>query len=71
MTIIKEMQAKTLLSHVKQPDPGLGLKYNMNLYRGCQHRCIYCDSCSECYQIENFDQEVLVQANANMKLPRG
>lgn len=36
----------------------------MNLYRGCQHQCIYCDSRSECYQIENFDTEVLVKANA-------
>jgi DNA repair photolyase len=60
---IKEIQAKTLLSHVKQPDTWFGLKYNMNLYRGCQHRCIYCDSRSECYQIENFDGEVLVKAN--------
>jgi len=61
---IKEIQAKVLLSHVKQPDTWFGLKYNMNLYRGCQHRCIYCDSRSECYQIEDFDGEVLVKANA-------
>jgi len=53
-----------LLSHVRQPDTWFGLKYNMNLYRGCQHRCIYCDSRSECYQIEDFDGEVLVKANA-------
>ena len=69
MTIVKEIQAKALLSHVKQPDPWFGLKYNMNLYRGCQHRCIYCDSRSECYQIENFDGEVLVKVNA-LKLLR-
>ncbi len=62
--MIKEIQAKVLLSHVKQPDTWFGLKYNMNLYRGCQHRCIYCDSRSECYQIENFDRDVLVKANA-------
>ena len=62
--MIKEIQAKVLLSHVKQPDTWFGLKYNMNLYRGCQHRCIYCDSRSECYQIENFDTEVLVKVNA-------
>jgi DNA repair photolyase len=63
-TVIREIQAKVLLSHVKQPDSWFGLKYNMNLYRGCQHRCIYCDSRSECYQIEDFDGEVLVKANA-------
>jgi len=72
--LLKEIQAKTLLSTVKQPDPWFGLKYNMNLYRGCQHRCIYCDSRSECYQIENFDGEVLVKANAiellQKELPR-
>jgi DNA repair photolyase len=33
-------------------------------YRGCSHRCIYCDSRSECYQIEDFDGEVLVKTNA-------
>lgn len=62
--MIKEIEAKTLLAHVKQPDTWFGLKYNMNLYRGCQHRCIYCDSRSECYQIEDFDGEVLVKSNA-------
>jgi DNA repair photolyase len=62
--MIKEIQAKVMLSHVKQPDTWFGTKYNMNLYRGCQHRCIYCDSRSECYQIDNFDRDVLVKANA-------
>ena len=62
--MIREIEAKVLLSSVKQPDPWFGLKYNMNLYRGCQHRCIYCDSRSECYGIDGFDSEVLVKANA-------
>jgi DNA repair photolyase len=61
--MIKEIQAKVMLSHVKQPDDYFGLKYNMNLYRGCEHQCIYCDSRSECYQIENF-KDVLVKVNA-------
>ena len=60
----REIEAKSLLSPVKQPDPWFGLKYSMNLYRGCQHRCIYCDSRSECYGIENFDGKVLIKANA-------
>ena len=64
MTRTREIQAKVLLSHVKQPDTWFGLKYNMNLYRGCQHGCIYCDSRSECYQIDDFDGEVLIKANA-------
>ena len=33
-----------------------GIDYNMNLYRGCCHGCIYCDSRSECYRIDDFDQ---------------
>lgn len=62
--MIKEIQAQVLLAHSKQPDSLFGLKYNMNLYRGCCHRCVYCDSRSECYQIENFDRDVLVKVNA-------
>jgi DNA repair photolyase len=62
--MIKEIQAKTLLARVKGPDDWFGLYYNFNLYRGCQHQCIYCDSRSECYQIENFNQDVLVKVNA-------
>ena len=61
--MIHEIQAKVLLAHVHQPEPWFGLKYNMNIYRGCQHQCIYCDSRSECYQIENFT-DVLVKVNA-------
>jgi DNA repair photolyase len=61
---VREIEAKVLLSHVKQPDRWFGLKYNMNLYRGCQHRCIYCDSRSECYGIDHFDSEVLIKVNA-------
>ena len=61
--MITEVQAKGILNPVRQPDDWFGLKYNMNLYRGCQHRCIYCDSRSECYQIDNFDHEVIVKVN--------
>lgn len=32
------------------------INYNMNIYKGCCHGCIYCDSRSECYQIEDFDR---------------
>lgn len=53
-----------MLARVKGEDDWFGLYYNMNLYRGCQHQCIYCDSRSECYQIEHFNTEVLVKVNA-------
>jgi DNA repair photolyase len=72
--IVREIQAKTLLTSYKHPDPWFGIKYTMNLYRGCEHACIYCDSRSECYGIEDFDGEVLVKANAlellRKELPR-
>jgi DNA repair photolyase len=61
--MIREIQTKTLLATVNGEDDLFGLKYNLNLYRGCEHQCIYCDSRSECYQIENF-QDVLVKINA-------
>lgn len=67
--MIKEIQAKTILSHSKAPDPWFGIRYTMNLYRGCQHQCIYCDSRSDCYRIENFN-DTLVKVNALELLKR-
>jgi DNA repair photolyase len=64
---IHEIQAKQMLSHHTRPDPWFGLKYTFNIYRGCQHRCIYCDSRSACYGIEDFD-DVLVKVNAIERL---
>ncbi len=61
---ITPSHAKKLLGHIRQPDDWFGLKYNMNLYRGCQHQCIYCDTRSECYQIENFGNEIIYKENA-------
>ena len=62
--MIREIQARTILGRVRGPDEWFGLYFNLNLYRGCQHQCIYCDSRSLCYQIEDFDHEVLVKVNA-------
>lgn len=62
--MIKNIQAKTILATLSHsPDNMFGLSYNMNLYRGCQHGCIYCDSRSSCYRIENFS-DILVKENA-------
>ncbi len=49
------IKAKTILSKIKYGNQWYGIDYNMNLYRGCSHGCIYCDSRSNCYHIENFD----------------
>ncbi len=61
--MITEIETRTILNYVKQPDPYFGLKYNMNLYRGCQHQCIYCDSRSECYQLGDL-ANIRVKVNA-------
>ena len=49
------IKAKTILSKVNNGQYWYGVDYNMNLYRGCSHGCIYCDSRSNCYHIDNFD----------------
>ena len=36
----------------------------MNLYRGCQHGCVYCDSRSRCYQMEHSFEDIEVKENA-------
>lgn len=36
----------------------------MNLYRGCQHGCIYCDSRSQCYQMDHPFEDIAVKENA-------
>ncbi len=48
------VKAKTILSP----------KNGMNLYRGCQHGCIYCDSRSACYHMEHEFEDIEVKENA-------
>ncbi len=48
------VQAKGILS----PTNG------MNLYRGCLHGCIYCDSRSDCYQMHHAFTDIEVKENA-------
>jgi len=50
------IKAKTILSKVKYGDEWYGIDYNMNLYKGCSHGCIYCDSRSNCYHIDSFER---------------
>lgn len=42
----------------------LSAKNGMNLYRGCQHGCIYCDSRSACYHMAHDFEDVEVKENA-------
>jgi len=36
----------------------------MNLYRGCSHGCIYCDSRSRCYQMPHDFEDIEIKENA-------
>lgn len=36
----------------------------MNLYRGCTHGCIYCDSRSKCYQFEHDFEDIEIKRDA-------
>ena len=48
------IQAKTILS----------AKNGMNLYRGCQHGCLYCDARSSCYGMGHPFEDIAVKENA-------
>ena len=67
---MRTIQAKTILSSVKPgTDTWYGIRYNMNLYRGCQHGCIYCDSRSTCYQLGELS-DIRIKENALELLER-
>ena len=39
-------------------------RFGMNIYRGCSHGCIYCDSRSRCYQFTHAFEDIEVKQNA-------
>ncbi len=43
---------------------GSGGRWGMNIYRGCTHGCVYCDSRSRCYQFTHPFEDVEVKQNA-------
>lgn len=50
--------------HYAQAKSILSASGNMNLYRGCVHGCIYCDSRSTCYRMNHAFEDVEVKENA-------
>lgn len=42
----------------------LSASNGMNLYRGCSHGCIYCDSRSKCYHMEHDFEDIEIKENA-------
>ncbi len=65
---MQSIPAKTIVTRTKSEE-WFGARYNMNIYRGCCHGCIYCDSRSSCYRNPDFDT-VKVKENA-LEIIRG
>lgn len=51
---MKIIEAKSILSSHN----------GMNLFRGCSHGCIYCDSRSDCYHTPKPFEDVEIKQNA-------
>lgn len=50
--------------HYKTVKGILSSSNSMNIYRGCSHGCIYCDSRSKCYQMDHEFEDIEVKENA-------
>lgn len=50
--------------HYIQAKGLLSAKNGMNLYRGCTHGCIYCDSRSVCYNMKHAFEDIEIKENA-------
>jgi DNA repair photolyase len=61
----EEIQAKSLLRLQETIDDWWWTRNSMNLYRGCEHACNYCDGRSHRYHVhEDFDETIQVKVNA-------
>jgi len=81
MTEFREIRAKSILNRLPSKDDWFQCSYTMNIYRGCEHGCTYCDGRSRKYWPsggnKTFSSRVIVKANAPsllktklMKLPK-
>ncbi len=50
--------------HYKTYKSILSPQNGMNLYRGCSHGCIYCDSRSRCYQMDHAFEDIEIKEHA-------
>jgi len=51
--------------HFKEVKTILSSNNNMNIYRGCTHGCIYCDSRSRCYNMEHDFEDIEIKLDAS------
>ena len=58
------MHRKEIKVHYKKVKGILSSSNGMNLYRGCLHGCIYCDSRSDCYHMAHLFEDIEVKENA-------
>lgn len=56
--------------HYKKYKSVVSPKGTMNLYRGCTHGCIYCDSRSKCYQINHDFEDIEIKEDAPVILDK-
>ncbi|MBI5545680.1 MAG: radical SAM protein [Deltaproteobacteria bacterium] len=61
----REIQARSIARAAFPADPWFLGRFGINLYRGCEHGCEYCDGRSERYRVEGeFARDIQVKVNA-------
>jgi DNA repair photolyase len=71
VSTVHEVEAKSILRRHKRVDSWFLSSCSMNLYRGCEHACVYCDGRAERYHVTGeFGREVTVKVNAAEILAR-
>lgn len=64
MSVGPESAGEESIVHFVEAKGILSAQNGMNLYRGCTHGCIYCDSRSKCYQFTHDFEDIEVKQNA-------
>ena len=60
----EKVKAKTLLSKRINADSWFHSNHSMNIYRGCEFACSYCDGMSEYYHVDNYQTHIRIKENA-------
>lgn len=50
--------------HYKKVKNILSANNGLNIYRGCEHNCIYCDSRSKCYNMDHDFNDIEIKENS-------